>query len=152
MNFAYKGPHSQSYGFSSSHVQMWELDHKEGRVPKNWCFWTVVLEKILRVPWTARRSNQSILKEIIHEYSLEELMLKWKLNHFGEKSLIIGNDPASGKDWSQEEKGATEDEMVGWHDWVNAHGFQQILGNSCPSWGCKETWLREWTTTKPQDI
>ena len=96
--------------------------------------------------------TSSILKEIIHEYSLEELMLKWKLNHFGEKSLIIGNDPASGKDWSQEEKGATEDEMVGWHDWVNAHGFQQILGNSCPSWGCKETWLREWTTTKPQDI
>ena len=75
---------SQSYGFSSSHVQMWELNHKEGWVLKNWGFWTVVLEKtLLRVPWTARRSNQSILKEINPKYSLEGLMLKLKLQYFG---------------------------------------------------------------------
>ena len=104
---------------------MWELDHKEGWAPKNWCFWIVVLEKILRVPWTARRSNQSNLKEITHEYSLEELMLKWKLNDFGAKSRSIWNDPAAGKDWRKEEKGATEDEMVGWHDWLSARRFQQ---------------------------
>ena len=76
-----------------------ELDHKEYWALKNWCFWTVVLEKILRVPWTARRSNQSILKEISPEYSLEELMLKLKLQYFGhlmqrayslEKTLILG--------------------------------------------------------------
>ena len=77
-----KGLFSQSYGFSSSHVWIWELDHKEGWAPKNWRYWTVVLEKtLLRVPWTARRSNQSILKEINPEYSLEGLMLK--LQHSG---------------------------------------------------------------------
>ena len=78
---------------------MWELDHKEGWVPKNWCFWTVVLEKILESPWTTRKSNQSILKEINPEYSLEGLMLKLKFQYFGhlmqradslEKTLMLG--------------------------------------------------------------
>ena len=87
---------SQGYGFSSSHVWMWELDYKESWAPKNWCFWTVGLEKI---PWTARRSNQSILNEISPECSVEELMLKLKLQYFGhmmrradsfEKTLILG--------------------------------------------------------------
>ena len=91
---------SQGYGFSSGHVWMWELDYKESWAPKNWCFWTVVLEKtLLRVPWTARRSNQSILKEISPGCSLEGLMLKLKLQYFGhlmqradllEKTLILG--------------------------------------------------------------
>ena len=90
--FANKGPSSQSYGFFSSQVWMWELDHKESWVPKYWCFWTLVLEKTLESPWTARRSNQSIffffpnqsiLKEISPEYSLEGLMLKLKLQYFG---------------------------------------------------------------------
>ena len=93
-----KGPYSQSYGFSSSHVQMWELYHKEGWAPKNWYFQTMVLEKTW-APWTARRSNQSILKELSPEYSLEGLMLKLKLQHFGhlmwrtdllEKTLMLG--------------------------------------------------------------
>ena len=79
--FASKGPSSQSYGFSSSHVWMWELDYKENCMPKNWCVWTVLLEKT-RVPWTARRSDQSILKEISPEYSLEGLILKLKLQYF----------------------------------------------------------------------
>ena len=96
-HFANKGPYGQSYGFSSSHVWMWELDHKEGWVPKNWCFHTVVLEKTLENPWTARKSNQSILKEINPEYSLEGLMLKYP--YFGhlmqradslEKTLMLG--------------------------------------------------------------
>ena len=64
-------------------VVMWELDYKERWVPKNWCFWTMVLERLLRVPWTARRSNQSILKEISPECSLEGLMVKLKLQYFG---------------------------------------------------------------------
>ena len=81
--FADKGPSSQGYGFSSSHVWMWELDYKESWALKNWCFWTVVLGRLLRVPWTARRSNQSILKEISPECSLEGLMLKLKLQYFG---------------------------------------------------------------------
>ena len=95
--FADKCPSSQSYGFPSSHVWMWELGHKEGWMPNNWCFWTVVLKK--RVPWTARRSNQSILKVINPEYSWEGLMLKPKLQYFGhlirradslEKTLMLG--------------------------------------------------------------
>ena len=97
--FANKGLSSQSYGFSSGHVWMWELDYKESWAPKNWCFWTVVLEKTLERPWTARRLNQSILKEISPEYSLEGLMLKLKLQYLGhliqrtdsfEKTLMLG--------------------------------------------------------------
>ena len=94
--FANKGPSSHTYGFSSSHVWMWELDYKESWAPKNSCFWTVVF---LRVPWTARRSNQTILKEINPEYSLEGMILKLKLQYFGhlmqrtdslEKTLVLG--------------------------------------------------------------
>ena len=77
-NFANKGPSSQSYGFSSSHVWLRELDHKEGWAPKNWFLW-----KLFKFPWIARRSNQSILKEINLEYSLEGLMLKLKFQYFG---------------------------------------------------------------------
>ena len=94
--FTTKGPSSQTYGFSSSHVWMWELDYEEDWVPKNWCFWTVVL----RIPWTARISSQPILKEINPEYLLERLLLKLELQYFGhpmwrthslEKILILGN-------------------------------------------------------------
>ena len=70
----------------------------------------------MRVPWTARRSNQSVLKKINPEYSLEELMLKLKLQLPNAKSRLIGKDPDAGKDWRWEEKGRTEDEMVGWHN------------------------------------
>ena len=89
----------QSYGFSSSHVWMWELDYKESWAPKNWCFELWCWRRLLRVPWTARRSNQSVLKEISPEYSLERLMLKLKLQYFGhlmgrtdslEKPLMLG--------------------------------------------------------------
>ena len=85
--------------FSSSHVWIWELNYKESLVPKNWCFWTVVLRRLLRVPYTARRFNPSILKEISPEYSLQELMLKLKLQYLGhlmkrtdsfEKTLMLG--------------------------------------------------------------
>ena len=97
--FVNKGPSSQGYGFSSGHVWMWGLDCKESWVQKNWCFWTVLLEKTLESPLDARRSNQSILKEISPEYSLEGLMLKLKLQYFGhlmqradsfEKTLMLG--------------------------------------------------------------
>ena len=102
--FANKGPSSQGYGFSSSHVWMWdvwmwELDYKESWAPKNWCFWTVVLEKTLESPLDCRRSNQSILKENSPGCSLEGLKLKLKLQYFGplirradsfEKSLMLG--------------------------------------------------------------
>ena len=113
-------------GFSSSYIWMWELDHKEGWKPRNWCFRTLVLEMTVEVPWTARRSNQSILKEINPEYSLEELVLKLKLQYLWPpqgKNWLIWKDPDGGKDWGQEEKGVTEDEMVGRHHTLNGHGF-----------------------------
>ena len=96
--FVNKGLSSQSYGFSSSYVWTWELDHKKGWVPKNWCFWTVVLEKTLKSPLDSKEINQSILKEINPEYSLEGLMLKLKLQYVGhllwrtnslEKTLVL---------------------------------------------------------------
>ena len=128
-HFADKDLYSQSYGFSSSHVWMWELDHKEGWTPKNWFFWNGAGEDSW-VPWTARRSDQSILKEINPEYSLEGLMLK--LQYFGhlmwcpdslEKTLML---------WKIEgwREGATEDKMVGWHHWLSEHESEQTLGDS----------------------
>ena len=96
-----KGPYSRSYGFSSSHIWMWELNHKEGWALKNWCFQIVVLEKT----WESleqQRSNQSILKEINPECSLEELMLKLKLQQFSHlrwRADSFGKDPDVGKDW-----------------------------------------------------
>ena len=112
-NFVHKVSYSQSYGFSSSHVWMRELDHKEGWVLKNWCFQIVVQEKTLKVPWTARRSNQSILKEINPEYLLEGLILKLKLQYFGhlmeradslEKILMLekieGKGEGSSREWN----------------------------------------------------
>ena len=86
-----------------------------------WCW-----RRLLRVPWTARRSDQSILKEISPEYSLEGLMLKLKLQYFGHlmKNWLIGKHLHAGKDWGKEEKGTTEDAMVGWHHRLNGHEFE----------------------------
>ena len=81
--FANKGLSSQSYGFSSSHACVWDLDYRESWVLKYWCFWIVVLENTLKSPLDSKRSNQSILKEISPEKSLEGLMLKLKLQYFG---------------------------------------------------------------------
>ena len=106
--FANKGPSSQSYGFSSSHVWMWELNHKEGWLPNAfelWCW-----RKLLRVPWTARRSNQSILKEINPKHPFEGLMLKLKLQYFGhpmqgadllEKTLILRRIEGRRRGWQR---------------------------------------------------
>ena len=114
-----------------------------------WCW-----RRLLRVPWTARRSNQPILKEINPEYSLEELTLKLKLPYFGPpdaKSQLIRKDPDAGKDWGQKKKGTTEDEMVGWHHWHNRDKFEWTAGASegqrslvCCSQS--QTWLSGWTT------
>ena len=109
-HFADKGLYSQSYGFSRSHVWMWELGRKESWVLKNWCFWTVVLEK------TVESLGLSVLKKISPDYSLEGLMLKLKAPILwppDAKDWFTGKDPDAGKDWRQEEKGMTENEMVG---------------------------------------
>ena len=116
----------KAMGFSSGHVWMWELDYKESWAQKNWCFWTVVSEKTLESPLDSKEINQSILKEISPEYSLEGLMLKLKLQHFGHLMgrTNIRKDPDAGKDWRWEEKGTTEDEMAGWHHRLNGHEFE----------------------------
>ena len=115
--FANKGPSSQGYGFSSSHVWMWKLDYKESWALKNSCFWTVVLEKTLESPLDARRSNQSILKEINPEYSLEEVMLKLKLWPPHAKNWLIWKDPDAGKDWRQGRRGRAR-QRVRWLDGI----------------------------------
>ena len=103
----------------------------------------------MRVPWTARRSNQSILKEISPGYSLEGMMLKLKLQYFGHlmRRVDSGKDFDAGRDWRQEKKGRTEDEMAGWHHRLNGHesGWTPGVGDGqgglvcCDSWGCKES-------------
>ena len=97
-------------------AEHWRIDAFE-----LWCW-----RRLLRIPWTARRSNQSILKEISPEYSLEGLMLKLKLQYFGHlmRRTDTRKDPDARKDWRWEEKGTTKDEMVGWHHWLNGHKYE----------------------------
>ena len=119
-HFSDKDLYSQCSGLSSSHVQMWELDHKESRVMKNWCFQTVVLEKTLESPFDSKEIKPVNLKEINPGYSLEGLMPKLKLQYFG--NLMWRTDPDAGKDWRRE-KGTPEDEMVGWHHQLDGREF-----------------------------
>ena len=122
---------SQSYGFSSSHVWMRELDRKESWVPKNWCFWTVVLEKTLESPLDCKeikpahpKGNQSWI--FLGRTDAEaEILILWPPDV---KNWLLGKDPDAGNDWRQEEKGMTEDEMVGWHHLLDGHKFEQTSG------------------------
>ena len=127
---------------------MWELDHKEGWVPQHWCFWTVVLEKLLRVPWTARRSNQSTLKEINPAYLLEVLMLKLQyFDHLMERADSLEKTLMLGK---TEGKRRRERQRMRWLDGVTdsvGHEFEQASGGDgewqgsllcCSPWGQKE--------------
>ena len=148
--FSNKGPSSQGYGFSSGHVWMWELNYKESWAQKNWRFWTVVLEKTLESPLDCKEIQPVNPKGVqswvfIGRTDVEaEIPILWPPNM---KSWLIGKDPDAGKDWGQEEKGMTEDEMVGWHHWLNGHGFRQTPGVGdgqgglvcCGSWGHKES-------------
>ena len=123
--FANKGPYSQNYSFSSSHVWMWELDHKEGWALKSWCFWTVVLEKTPESPLGCKikpvnpKGNQSWIFTGRIDAEAEAPIL-WPPDA---KSWLIGKDPDAGKDWRQEEKGMTEDDVTGWHHRLNGHEF-----------------------------
>ena len=145
LNFVEKGPYSQRHGFSSSHVQMWELDHKEGWAPKNWCF-QIVLEKTLESPLNIKKikpvslkGNQSWIHIARTDVEAEAPIL-WLSDG---KSQLIEKDPDSGKDWRQKQKWAAEDEMVGWHHWLNGNECEQTpegqrslaCGNP---WGHKE--------------
>ena len=125
--FANKGPSRQGCGFSSSHLWMWELDYKESWAPKNWCFWTVVLEKTLESPLDCKeiqpvhpKGNQSWV--FIGRTDAEaETPILWPPDA---KSWLIWKDPDAGKDWRRDEKGMTQGEMVGWHHQLNGHEFE----------------------------
>ena len=131
-HFANKGPSSQSCGFSSSCIWMWEMDHKESWVLKNGCFSTAVLEKTLESPLDSKeiqpvdsKRNQSWI--FIGRTDVEaETPILWSPDV---KNGLIGKDPDAGEDWGQEEKGATENEMVGWHHWLNGHEFEETPGD-----------------------
>ena len=126
--FANKGLSSQGYGFPSGHVWMWELDCEESWAPKNWCFWSVVLEKTLESPLDCKeiqpvypKGDQSGV--FIGRTDAEaETPILWPPDA---KSWLIGKDSEAGKDWGQEEKGTTEDEMAGWHHQLDGHEFEQ---------------------------
>ena len=129
--FAKKGPYCPSYGFSSSHVWMWELDYKKSWAPKNWHFWTVVLEKTLESPLDCKeiqpvhlKGNQPWIFTGRTDAEAEAPIL-WPPDA---KTWLIWKDPDTEKDWRQEEKGMTEDEMVGWHHLLNGHEFEQAPG------------------------
>ena len=125
-HFVNKSPSSQGYGFSNSHVWMWELDYKGSWVQKNWYFWTVVLEKTLESPLDCKeiqpvhpKGGQSWV--FTERTDVEaEIPTLWLLDA---KSWLIWKDPDAGNDWGQKDKGSTEDEMVGWHHRHNGHGF-----------------------------
>ena len=136
--------------FSSSHTWMWKLDHKENWVPKNWCFWTMVLEKALESPLDCKeiqpvhpKGNQFWMF-IGRTDDEAEIPILWPPDA---KSWLIGKDLDGGKDWKQEEKGTSEDEMVGWHHRLDGREFEQASGDSgeqgslacCSSWGHKES-------------
>ena len=162
-HFANKGLSSQSFGFSSSDVWMWELDQKEGWAPKNRYFELWYWRRRLRVPQTARRSNRSILQEINSEYSLEGLMLKQKLQYFGhlmqradslEKTVMtVKTEGRKRRGW---QRMSWLDGIIHHPRWLDGHEFEQILGDNegqgslecCSPSGRKQTWLSNWTNIK----
>ena len=160
--FANKGPSSQSFGFPSSHVWIWELDYKESWAPKNWCFCTVVLEKTLESTLDSKeiqpvhpRRNQSWIF-IGRTDAIAETPIFWPPDA---QNWLIGKDSDAGNDWRWEEKGTTEDEVVGWDHQLNGHEFEWALGVGdkqgslayCSPWGRKESDMTEqvnWTELK----
>ena len=153
--FVNKCPSSQGYGFSSSHVWMWKVDYEESWALKNWCFWTVVLEKTLKSPLDCKeiqpvhsKGDQSWVFFGMTDAKAETPVL-WPPHA---KSWLIGKDSDAGKDWGQEEKGTTENEIAGWHHRLNGHEFEWTLGvgdgqgglECCNSWGRKESDRTEW--------
>ena len=145
--FANEGPSSKSYGLSSNYVWMWELNCKESGAPKNWCFWTWMLEKTLESPLDCKeiqpvnpKGNQSWIFIGRTDAEAETSILCPP----DVKNWLIGKDPDAGKDWRQEEKGMTEDE-VGWHHPLNGHESEQVLGagDGQGSLACYSPWGRK---------
>ena len=143
--------------FSSVHVWMWELDYKESWALKNWCFWTMVLEKTLESPLNCKeiklvKGNQPWVFTGRTDVETEAPILR----PLDTKSWLFGKDPDAGEDWMQEEKGTTEDKMAEWHHWHSGHEFEKILGDgegqgslACYSpWGSQSQTQSGWTTKK----
>ena len=153
--FVNKGLSSQAYSFSSGHVWMWQLDCEESWVPKNWCFWIMVLDKTLESPLDCKKiqpvhpkGDQS--RVFFGRTDVEaETPILWPPHV---KSWLIGKDPDAGKDWVQEEKGMTEDEMAGWHHRFNGHGFGWTPGAGDRQGGlmCYSSWGRKESDTTEQ--
>ena len=155
INYNDKGLSSQSCGFPSSRVQISKVDCKESWVPKNWYFWIVVLKKTLESPLDCKEIQPVNLKgnqswTFIGRTDTEaEAPILWPLDA---KNWLLGIYPDAGKDWRQEEKGTTEDEMVGWYHWLNGHEFEQVpgVGEGQGSLACfspyshKESDMTEW--------
>ena len=147
--------HLVSHGFSSSHIWMWELDHKKDWAPKNWCFWTVVLEKTLESPLDCKKikpvhpkGNQSWI--FIGRTDAEaETPILWPPDA---KNWLIWKDPDAGRDWRQKEKETTKDEIVGWHHQLNGHEFEQALGDNegQGSLACFSLWAHKELDTTEQ--
>ena len=147
------------HDFASGHVWMWELDYKESWALKNWCFWTVVLQKTLESPLDCKGIQP------VHPKGDQSWVFIWRTNVEAETPTVwpphakccrIWKDLDAGEDWGQEEKGTTEDEMVGWHHWLDGYEFEQAPGvgdgqgslASCSPWGHKESDMTEqlnWT-------
>ena len=155
--FADKVLSSQSYGFSSSYVWMWELDHIESWASKNWCFWIVVLEKTLESPLDCKEI------QLVHSKGNQSWVFIGRIDAKAEtpilwpphvKSWLNGKVPDAGRDWGQEEKGTTEDEVAGWHHRLDGHEFEWTLGigDDREAWhavihGIAKNWtqLSDWT-------
>ena len=133
---------------------MWELDSKKGWALKNWCFWIVVLKK------TLESLLDSTEIRLVNPKGNQPWIFIGRIDSEGKaqylQSWLIGKDTVVGKDWRQEEKGTTEDEMVGWHYWPNGREFEETLGNSegqgtqhaaVPGVAKSWTWLSDWTAT-----
>ena len=159
-HFADKGPHSPSFGFSNSHVWIWELDYRESWIPKNRWFWTMVLEKTLECVLDSKEFKEVNPKEnqswiFIGRSDAEvEAPIPWSPNG---KSWLIGRDPDSKKDWGEEEEGTTVEKMVEWHCELNGQEFEQTPGGSegqgslvCCNHGISKSWtqISNWTTIK----
>ena len=150
-----KGLYRQGYGLPSGHILLWELDHKQSGMPKNWCLWTVVLEKTLESPLDSKEI------QLINLKGDQPRIFTWRTDAKAEAPVFWSSDanrqiirivPDAGKDQGQKEKRVSQDEMARWHHWCNEYELKQTLGDSVGQgglanyspWGCKESETTEW--------